>query len=139
MTDVREAAARWARTWTEAWEALDVEPIVALYAADVTFSTEPFREAHRGHSGVREYVSRAFAEEDGPRVWVSEPIVDGNRASISWWAALREDDADATLAGTSVLRYDDDGLVIEQWDAWNALPEQRSPPSDWSPFAEPDT
>src|SRR5687767_834617 len=111
MTDIRMAAARWARTWTEAWGALDVEPIVALYAPDATFSTEPFREAYRGHPGVREYVTRAFAEEEGPRVWVSEPIVDGNRAAISWWAALREDDGDATLAGTSVVRYDDDGLV----------------------------
>jgi ketosteroid isomerase-like protein len=53
MTDIRAAAARWACTWTEAWEALDVEPIIALYAPDVTFSTEPFREAYRGHDGVR--------------------------------------------------------------------------------------
>ena len=139
MPDIREAAARWARTWTEAWEALDPEPIVALYADDVTFSTEPFRDAHRGLEGVRDYVTRVFAEEEGPRVWVSKPIVDGNRASISWWAALRERDADATLAGTSVLRFDDDGQVTEQWDAWNVFAERLSPPSDWSPFAEPDT
>lgn len=139
MTDIRIAAARWARTWTQAWEALDVEPIVALYSPDVTFSTEPFREAYRGHAGVREYVTRAFGEEESPRVWVSEPIVDGNRVAISWWAALREEERDATIAGTSVLRYDDDGLVTEQWDAWNVLAEKRSPPSGWSPFAEPDT
>ena len=142
MTDVRAAAARWARTWTESWEALEVEPIVALYAADVTFSTQPFREAYRGHDGVREYVTQAFAEEESPRVWISEPIVDGDRASISWWAALREDDADASLAGTSVLRYDADGLVVEQWDAWNLASERLAPPSDWSPFADrsdPDT
>lgn len=138
MTDIRAAAARWARTWTEAWEALDVEPIVALYAPDVTFSSEPFREAYRGRDGVREYVTRAFGEEESPRVWVSEPIVDGDRASISWWAALRDDDADATLAGTSVLRYDADGLVLEQWDTWNLLAERRGPPFDWSPFAAGD-
>jgi SnoaL-like domain len=133
---MRAAAARWARTWTEAWEALEVEPIVALYAPDATFSTEPFREAYRGPAGVREYVTRAFGEEESPRVWVSEPIVDGDRASISWWAALREDDADATLAGTSVLRFDAAGLVIEQWDAWNGLDGRRAPPASWSPFAD---
>ncbi len=136
MTDIRAAAARWARTWTEAWEALEVEPIVALYAPDATFSTEPFREAFRGPAGVREYVTRAFGEEESPRVWISEPIVDGDRASISWWAALREDDADATLAGTSVLRFDAAGLVIEQWDAWNGLDGRRAPPASWSPFAD---
>ena len=138
MTHIRAAAARWARTWTEAWEALNVEPIVALYAPDATFSTEPFREAYRGPEGVREYVTRAFGEEESPRVWVSEPIVDGDRASISWWAALRENEADTTLAGTSVLAFDGDGLVVEQWDAWNVIRERRSPPSDWSPFAEPE-
>ena len=136
MTDVRAAAARWARTWTDAWEALDVEPIVALYAPDVTFSTEPFREAYRGREGVREYVARAFDEEESPRVWTSEPIVDGDRAAISWWADLRQDDADATLAGTSVLRYDADGLVIEQWDTWNVTGARHAPPTTWSPFAD---
>ena len=138
MTEARAAAARWARTWTEAWEQMDTEAIVALYAPDATFSTEPFREAYRGLDGVRAYVSQAFAEEESPRVWVSKPIVDGNRASISWWAALRENDADTTLAGTSVMEFDADGLVVEQWDAWNVIGEKRSPPSDWSPFAEPE-
>lgn len=56
----------------------------------------------------------------------------------AWWASLREDGADATLAGTSVLRFDDDGLVIEQWDAWNVLAERRKPPA-WSPFGRRDT
>jgi hypothetical protein len=73
-------------------------------------------------------VTRVSGEEESPRVWVSEPIVDGDRASISWWAALREDAAEATLAGMSVLRYDAGGLVIEQWDTWNSLGEKRRPP-----------
>ena len=129
------AAARWARTWHDAWEAFDVESIVALYAEDVVFSTQPFRSPYRGRDGVREYVTAAFATEVGPRVWVSTPIVEGDRASISWWCALREDGEDATLAGTSVLRFDAGGLVVEQWDAWNAADHQADPPLEWSPFA----
>ena len=132
----RDAAARWARTWKVAWEALDTDAVVTLYAPDAVLSTEPFREPYRGADGVRAYVSRVFAEEDDPRVWVSEPIVDRDRAAISWWASLREDSADATLAGTSVLRFDADGLVVEQWDAWNASPERREPPRTDSLFAE---
>ena len=57
MLDIRATAVRWARTWTETWEALEVEPIVALDAPDVTLSTEPFREASRGHDGVRQCVT----------------------------------------------------------------------------------
>ena len=128
-----DAARRWASAWKEGWESLDPEPVVALYAMDALLSTEPFREPYRGRDGVREYVTQALGEEEDPRVWTSDPIVDGDRASISWWASLREDGADATLAGTSILRFDADGLVVEQWDAWNQLPLRRDPP-DWSPF-----
>lgn len=85
---------------------------------------------------MRAYVERVFGEEDDVQVRVSAPIVDGHRASISWWASLREDGEDVTLAGTSVLRFDASGLVVEQWDAWNAVPQRRDPPSHGSPFAE---
>jgi ketosteroid isomerase-like protein len=135
MTDARDSAERWAATWRSAWEALDADPIVALYALDVVFSTEPFREPYRGRDGVRRYVTRVFGEEDDARVRVSAPIVDGDRAAISWWASLREDGSDVTLAGTSLLRFDDDGLVVEQWDAWNHRPERGDPPPEWGPFA----
>jgi ketosteroid isomerase-like protein len=131
-----EAARRWAETWRTAWEALDPEPIVALYAPHAIFSTEPFREPYRGPEGVRSYVERAFGEEEAPRVRTSAPIVDGDRASVSWWASLREDGAEATLAGTSVLRFDADGLVTEQWDAWNAAHERHEPPLTGTPFGE---
>jgi nuclear transport factor 2 (NTF2) superfamily protein len=134
MTDPRSAAARWAQVWKRGWEALDPEPVVALYGADATLSTEPFREPYRGRDGVRAYVARVFAEEAEPRVWMAEPIVDGARAAISWWAALRDDGADVTLAGTSSLRFDADGLVIEQWDAWNVHPGRRPPSPEGTPF-----
>jgi len=133
-----EAARRWADAWRQGWEALHPEPILARYAPDALLSTEPFREPYRGLEGIRAYVTRALGEEGDPQVWMGEPIVAGDHAAISWWASLREDGADATLAGTSVLRFDGDGLVIEQWDAWNVLAERRQPPA-WSPFGRRDT
>ena len=137
MTAV-EAARRWADAWRRGWETLDPDPILARYAPDALLSTEPFRDPYRGLGGIRDYVTRALGEEEDPQVWMSEAIVDGDRAAVSWWASLREGGADATLAGTSVLRFDDQGLVIEQWDAWNVLPERRPPP-DWSPLGRRDT
>jgi ketosteroid isomerase-like protein len=133
-----QAAQRWARTWHEAWETLDPEPIVALYAEDAVFSSHPFREPYRGRDGVRDYVTTAFASERGPKVWMGLPVVDGDRASVSWWCALREDGEEATLAGTSVLRFDADGLVAEQWDAWNVLDRRTEPPQGRIPFGERD-
>jgi hypothetical protein len=84
---------------------------------------------------VRSYLSGAFGEEENPRVQVGMPIVHGDRAAVSWWASLREEGTDTTLAGTSALRFDADGLVAEQWDAWNVVREGRQPPGDWGPFA----
>ncbi|MGH9168511.1 MAG: nuclear transport factor 2 family protein [Acidimicrobiia bacterium] len=130
-----DAARRWSVTWQRAWEAFDTEAIVALYATDAVLSTEPFREPYRGRDGVRAYVSRVFGEEADPQVHFGTPIVDGDRAAVPWWASLREEGVDTTLAGTSVLRFDPDGLAVEQWDAWNLVRERRQPPTDWSPFA----
>src|ERR671914_406539 len=83
------------------------------------------RALPRSVAHVRAYVERVLGEEEDPRVWMDEPIVDGDRAAISWWASLREQDADTTLAGTSVLRFNADGLVVEQWDAWYQLDTRR--------------
>jgi uncharacterized damage-inducible protein DinB/ketosteroid isomerase-like protein len=128
-----EAAAwRWADTWRSAWERRDTGAILALYAEDTAVVTGPFRET-LDLAGQRAYVTRVFGEEEDPHVAVGDPIVDGDRAAVAWWASLREGGADMTLVGTSLLRFDRSGLVIEQWDTWNALPERRDPPPRWAP------
>ncbi len=129
-----DAARRWAVAWKDGWEALDAEAIIARYSEDAIVSTQPFREPCHGLAGIREYTRRVFAEEREPRVWMSEPIVQGDRASVSWWASLVDDGQEATLAGTSVLRFDAAGLVVEQWDTWNHRPGGSEPP-DPAPFA----
>jgi len=124
-------ARRWADVWRRAWEAGEVDPIVALYHPDVVFSTQPFRVPYRGQAGVREYVAQAFSEEESPRVWVGSPVVGDGHAAVEWWAALVEDGVPITLAGTSVLVFDADGLVIEQRDTWNQADGLHQPPPGW--------
>ena len=131
MTDVRAAAATWARTWQRCWEALEPDPIVVLYAEDAAYSSEPFRDVYRGRAGIREYVEGSFGDESDVRAWFGEPVVDGDRAAVSWWAVLREAGQQMTLAGTSVLRFDADGLVTDQWDAWNMFVGRSEPPDGW--------
>lgn len=126
-----DAAVRWADVWKSAWEAQDTEAIVALYHPDAAFSTQPFRTPYAGRSGVREYVTHEFAEEESVRVRVGKPVVDGDRAAIEWWAALTENGVATTLAGTSVLRFDAAGLVVEQRDTWNQADGRREPPNGW--------
>lgn len=136
--ETREAARLWTSAWKKGWESLDPEPIMARYAPTAVHFTEPYREPSRNAGEIRAYVERVLGEEEDPRVWMGEPIVDGDRAAIPWWASLREEGTDATLAGTSVLRFDADGFVIEQWDTWNQLAE-RLEPHPAAPFSMRDT
>jgi ketosteroid isomerase-like protein len=133
MTDIRGAAQYWARTWREAWEARDVEQVLTPYAPEIVYWSEPFREPYRGLDGVREYVSGAFDTESSVNAWFSEaPVVDGDRAVVSWWATLIEEGEPITLSGHSMLRFNDDGLVVEQWDAWNQADTMRQRPPGWA-------
>jgi ketosteroid isomerase-like protein len=131
MTDISAAARHWASTWQRCWEALDADPIVELYADDATFSSHPFREIYRARDGVRSYVEGAFGDEADVTARFDEPVVDGDRASVRWWAALREAGEEATLAGTSILRFNTEGLVVDQWDAWHLAPGRTDPPDGW--------
>jgi len=114
--------------WARAWPAGDVEAIGALYAVDVIFYSHPFRD----RQAPREYVAWAFADQAEAECAFGEPVVDGDRAAVDWWAAVTAADGTVeTIAGTSLLRFGEDGLVVEQRDAWAAVPGRHELP-DWA-------
>ena len=113
--DTAELAKRWRDAWMRAWPAKDAASIGALYAADATYRSHPFRDPERS---ALHYVERCFAEEDEIECRFGEPIVTGARAAVEWWASWRERGADLTLAGVTVLRFGADGLVAEHTDYW---------------------
>ena len=126
------AATRWARVWHRCWTALDPRP-----DRRALMPTTPCCPRRRSASRTTAATASAStspgcsARSTIPAVWVTTPIVDGDRASVSWWASLIEEGADTMLAETSVLRFDADGMVIEQWDTW-AADAQRRPPPRWA-------
>ena len=126
-----EAARRWADVWRRGWESRDTDAIVALYAADARHWSAPFREPGIGQAGVRAYVHRSFDEEDEIQAWFAEPVVDGNRAAVAWWATMLEEGKPISLAGTSLIRFDAEGLVLTQWDSWNQADGRIEPPPSW--------
>jgi hypothetical protein len=61
------------------------------------------------------------------------PLARGARAAVDWWGVVTSTDGSVeTLAGTSLLRFDAAGLVVEQRDVW-AAQEGRVELSDWAP------
>lgn len=128
--DTLEAARRWAQTWETAWPAHDAGAIAALYAEGAAYRSSPFREPEQG--GARGYVGRAFTGESDVRCRFGPPMVDGQRAAVEWWASMVADGEEATLAGTTVLRFDAEGLVVEHVDYWRQAEGRREPYSRWA-------
>jgi SnoaL-like protein len=113
--DTREAAERWRETWERGWRAHEADEIVGLYAEGAYFQSHPFRQ----RQSPRDYIEATLAEEESAECEFGEPIVDGDRAAVEWSAKTKlKDGGTEKLAGVSLLRFDTDGLVIEQRDFW---------------------
>jgi hypothetical protein len=113
--DSSTAARRWVETWTRAWPVADVDAVAALYAPDAVFYSHPFRD----RQSPEEYVRWAFEDQAEAECRFGQPLVQGDRAAVDWWGAITARDGSIqTVAGTSLLRFGEDGLVVEQRDAW---------------------
>jgi hypothetical protein len=130
--DAADAARRWAHAWRTAWLDGDDGAVSRLYSKDAVFRSHPARPAHIGTEGARAYARQAFAEERAMKVWFGEPFLAGNeRAAVEYWAVLRSEGRDLTLAGVALLRFQPDGLVAEQHDYWNMWEGSVEPWEGW--------
>jgi ketosteroid isomerase-like protein len=119
---------RWAQGYKVAWEADDPDAAAALYAEDCVFRSAPFREPEP----PIEYTRRVFPEAKARDIRFGEPVEDGDRTAVEWWATLiMPNGEEHTLAGCSVLRFGDDGLVVEARDYWHMEPGSRAPHKTW--------
>ena len=113
--EAREAAERWRDVWERGWREQRTDEILALYAPGASMQSHPFRDP----VPPAEYIDPTFGEDESAECWFGEPIVDGDRASVEWSAQTRlKNGGSEKLAGVSLLRFDADGLVVEQRDFW---------------------
>ena len=116
-----EAAARaWVEAWSKGWATHDSDLIASRYALDCVFSSHPFRPRASGRAAAGAWMREAFASERTARFEFGEPIVaTSGRAAVEHRAVITaQDGRDSTLAGTTVLRFGRDGLVVEHRDYW---------------------
>jgi len=74
-------------------------------------------------------VTWAFGEQAAAECRFGEPVAVGDRAAVAWWAVIADrDGSEQTVAGTSLLRFGADGLVVEQRDVWADEPGHRELP-----------
>jgi ketosteroid isomerase-like protein len=117
--------------WTTGWVEHDAERIVGLYADHAVFVSAPFRGPKHGPDGVREYVEWAFSEEDTVEARFGEPVVAGDRAAVEYWAVITYRGREQTLAGTALIRFNEDGRVVEQRDYWHMEDGRKYPAPGW--------
>ena len=123
--DAEAAAGLWADVWSRAWPVGDTDAVAALYAEDAVFLSHPFRDPQ----GPDEYAAWAFSDQIRAECRFGTPLVSGDRAAVDWWAVITaRDGSEETVAGTSLLRFGADGLVVEQRDAWAVEPGRRELP-----------
>jgi ketosteroid isomerase-like protein len=121
-------ARRWADGYRLAWEAGDPDAAAALYRDDCVFRSAPFREPEP----PIDYTRRVFPEAKAEGVHFGEPVEEGGRAAVEWWATLvLPDGEELAIAGCSMLRFDDEGLVAEARDYWHLESGRRDPPPGW--------
>ena len=64
-----------------------------------------------------------LAAEESTACEFDEPLVDGDLAAVAWRAETQlKDGGREELAGVSLLRFDGEGLVVEQRDFWGQAP-----------------
>ena len=130
--DTHDAARRWVAGYGAAWKARDPDAVARLYAEDAIYRSHPFRDPLHGTGGVLEYARWAFSSEEDVDFWFGEPVADGDRASIEYWAViLQRDGAISTLAGTVILRFGGDGRVAEHRDYWVLQDGRHAPYDGW--------
>jgi hypothetical protein len=94
--------------------------VAARYAEDCVFRSHPFRAAGRGRHAAFDYSAQSFEEEQSARFAFGPPVVSANnRAAVEYRAVITGlDGTVTTIAGTSMLRFGEDGLVTEHLDTW---------------------
>jgi hypothetical protein len=125
--DMEQAVRRWIDGWTRGWTTHDPAPITALYVPDAAFVSHPFRPPR----APGEYAAWAFADEESAEVRFGEPFVGHDCAAVEYWAIVRSEGREQTLAGVSLIRFAADGRVTEQRDYWAMQDGRRDPPPGW--------
>ena len=124
-------AQEWITAYGRAWVGRDPEAAAALFTEDAVYRSSPFREPHLGSQGIRDYWTRATSTQEGLDLRFGEPVVEGRKAVVEWWAIMRDQGAWITLPGCLLLRFAEDGRCEELREYWHVEDGRHEPPPGW--------
>ncbi|MBC7462004.1 MAG: nuclear transport factor 2 family protein [Thermoleophilia bacterium] len=127
----RAWAQRWKAEWTVNWSAGTLHNVLPLYAVNAEFRSIAHREADIGHVAIGAVFDTFQAGATNVDCRFGEPLVEGRRAVLEWWASWIEDGEAMSMAGCSSLRFDSSGLVVSSREYWNISEGKSEPYEHW--------
>lgn len=98
-----------ARAWTEAlragWADGDARAIGDLFTEAVAYRTSPFEPPLQGRRAVVDHWRGELSGQDLVDVAFAEPLIDGDRVAVEWWAVVSKAGAETTDSGALVLEF----------------------------------
>jgi ketosteroid isomerase-like protein len=129
----RQMAQRFVDRYKQVWEDWDVDGWVDLFSDDAVYYEHPTDETLVGSEQLAEYLRKEHSEEGQASVRMGEPIVDGDKLVVEFWATMIRDDGErATLTGCMIARLDpSDGRCVHYRQYWFELDGHVAPFDGW--------
>ena len=124
-------AEEWIAAYRRAWLERDPERVVELFTDDAVYRSSPFREPHFGSAGIRDYWTRATSTQEELDLRFGDPVVEGSKVVVEWWAIMRDEGAWITLPGCLLLRFAEDGRCEELREYWHVEDGRHEPHPGW--------
>jgi len=129
--NIHEAANAWDSAYADAGIRADDPAVTELFTEDAVYSEHPTREPHVGREPIGAYWRWAIGTQADLDLAFGDPVVDGDRAAVEWWAMMIDRGEPRTLPGILMLRFDDQGRCRELREAWFWLEGRHPPPAGW--------
>jgi hypothetical protein len=123
--------ADWLARYRRAWIERDADAASRLFTEDATYREQPFEAPYVGRDAIRDYWARVTASQASVELRYGQPIVDGRRLAVEWWANLQTNDGPLTLAGEFLLLFAESGECRELREYWLLAQARVEPPPGW--------
>lgn len=125
----------WAHDWIEdygeAWRSGDSGAVVELFTEDAVYRSSPFRAPATGREAILAYWDEATSTQENLDLRFGEPVVNGKRVAVEWWAVMRDEAREITLPGALLLRFAPGGRCEELREYWHLEEGRVDPPGGW--------
>jgi hypothetical protein len=123
--------ADWLERYRRAWIGRDADAASQLFTEDASYREKPFEAPFVGRAAIRDYWARVTASQTSVELRYGQPVVDGRRLAVEWWANLGTSSGPLTLAGEFLLLFAESGDCRELREYWLLTEGRVEPLSGW--------